>query len=92
MNKTVRYLLSAMVVLTLLLGSVTMAPAARSEASIHLKSGVFVPSQLESAAQASGRYFIVQFAGPVEQSWKDALTAEGAEVLGYIPTLRSKCG
>ena len=85
MNRTVRYLLSAIVALTLLLGSVAMAPAARSESSIYLKSGVFVPSQLDGAAQASGRYFIVQFNGPIQQAWKDALTAEGAEVLNYIP-------
>jgi hypothetical protein len=90
MNKTFRYLLSAIVALTLILGSVAMAPAARSEASIHLKSGVFVASQLEGVAQASGRYFIVQFAGPIQQAWKDALTAEGAEVLDYVPDFAFK--
>lgn len=90
MNKAFRYLLSAIVVLTLVLGSTTLVPAARSEASIHLKSGVFVPSQLEGVAQASGRYFIVQFAGPVQQAWKDALTAQGAETLDYIPDFAFK--
>ena len=54
MNRTVRYLLSAVVVLTLVLGSVAIAPAARSEASIHLKSGVFVPSQLEAPRRRAG--------------------------------------
>jgi hypothetical protein len=67
-----------------------MTPAARSEAAIRLKSGVFVPSQSGAAAQASGRYFIVQFTGPVQQAWRDALTAEGAEVLDYIPDFAFK--
>jgi len=90
MNKTVRYLFSDMVVLTLILGSMAMAPAARSEASIHLKGGVFVPAQSDFAAQGSQKYFIVQFAGPVQQAWKDALTAEGAEALEYVPDFAFK--
>ncbi len=90
MNKSVRFVLSAVAILTLILGSMAMTPAARSEASIHLKSGVFVPSQSDVSAQASGRYFIVQFNGPVQQAWKDALTAEGAEVLDYIPDFAFK--
>ena len=58
MSKVVRYILSAVVVLTLLLGSMAMAPAARSDASIYLKSGVFVPAQSEFAAQGSQKYFM----------------------------------
>ncbi|MCI0550486.1 MAG: S8 family serine peptidase [Anaerolineae bacterium] len=90
MSKVVRYSLSAIVVLTLLLGSMAMAPAARSDASIHLKSGVFVPSQSQFAAQGSQKYYIVQFAGPIQQSWKDAMSAAGAEVLDYIPDFAFK--
>ena len=90
MSKFVRYILSAIVVLTLLLGSMAMAPAARSDASIHLKSGVFVPSQSHWAAQASQKYFIVQFTGPIQQAWKDEVNAEGAEVLDYIPDFAFK--
>jgi hypothetical protein len=90
MSKFVRHILSAVVVLTLLLGSMAMAPAARSDASIHLKSGVFVPSQSQLAAQASQKYFIVQFAGPIQQTWKDEVSAEGAEVLDYIPDFAFK--
>ena len=92
MNKTVRYLVSVIVILTLVLGTSAMTPAARSEASshsIHLKGGVFVPSQ-SNFAQGSQKYFIVQFSGPVHQQWKDALTAEGAEVLDYIPDFAFK--
>ncbi len=90
MNKPIRFILTAVAILTLILGSMAMTPAARSESSIHLKSGVFVPSNSEVNAQASGRYFIVQFAGPVQQAWKDALAAEGAEVLDYIPDFAFK--
>ena len=85
MSKAIRYSLSAVVVLTLLLGSMAMAPAARSDASVHLKSGVFVPGQSQFATQGSQKYFIVQFTGPVHEAWKEALTAQGAEVLDYIP-------
>lgn len=84
MNKTARYLLSAIVILTLVLGTSAMAPAARSNATVHLKGGSFVPAQGVSL-QGSQKYFIVQFTGPVYQEWKDALTAQGAEVLDYIP-------
>ncbi len=90
MSKFVRYILSAVVVLTLLLGSMAMAPAARSDASIHLNSGVFVPSQSEFAAQGSQKYYVVQLVGPIQQSWKDAMSAEGAEVLDYIPDFAFK--
>ncbi|MCC6500774.1 MAG: S8 family serine peptidase [Anaerolineales bacterium] len=90
MNKPVRFVLTAVVILTLVLGSMAMTPAARSEATIHLKSGVFVPANSDTAAQVSGRYFIVQFAGPIQQAWKDALTAQGTEVLDYIPDFAFK--
>ena len=90
MSKAIRYSLSAIVVLTMLLGSMAMASAARSEASIHLNSGVFVPAQSEFAAQGSQKYYVVQFAGPIQQSWKDAISAEGAEVLDYIPDFAFK--
>jgi hypothetical protein len=61
-----------------------MAPAARSNATVHLKGGSFIPAQ-GFTQQGSQKYFIVQFSGPVYQEWKDALTAQGAEVLNYIP-------
>lgn len=66
--KAVRYFVSTLVIMTLLLGLMAMAPA----------------------QQASQKYFVVQFAGPVLQEWKDALTAEGAEVLDYIPDFAFK--
>src|SRR5262245_39723105 len=92
MNKTVRYLVSVIVILTLVLGTSAVTSAARSEASnhsIHLNGGVFVPSE-SKFAQGSQKYFIVQFSGPVHQEWKDALTAEGADVLDYLPDFAFK--
>ena len=89
MSKAVRFLVSAIAVLTMILGSMAMAPAARSDAPVYLKGGSFVPSQSQFAA-GSQKYFIVQFAGPVQQSWKDAVSAEGAEVLDYIPDFAFK--
>src|SRR5262245_317756 len=89
MSKAVRFFASAIVVLTMILGSMAMAPAARSDASVHLKGGSFVPAQSQFAA-GSQKYFIVQFAGPVQQSWKDAVSAEGAEILAYIPDFAFK--
>ena len=76
MNKVIRYSVSAVVILTLLLGSMAMAPAARSTATVHLKGGSFVPAQGVSA-QGSQKYFIVQFSGPVHEAWKEALIAQG---------------
>ncbi|HET9912177.1 MAG TPA: S8 family serine peptidase, partial [Anaerolineales bacterium] len=90
MNKVWRYLVTAIVALTLILGSMAMAPAARSDAYIHLKGGDFFPAQSAPAQQGSQKYFIVQFAGPIEQPWKDAVSAEGAEVLDYIPDFAFK--
>lgn len=90
MNKALRYVVTAILALTLLLGSTAMAPAARSDAAIHLKSGDFIPAQSQFTQQGSQQYYIVQFAGPVEQAWKDALSAEGAKVLDYIPDFAFK--
>ena len=92
LNKALRYLVSAIVVLTLTLGSMAMAPAARSDAQVHLKSGSFVPSQSQFAQQGSQKYYVIQFAGPIEQTWKDMVSAEGAEVLDYIPDFAFKEG
>src|SRR5512138_400672 len=90
MRKASRYLVTAIVMLTLVLGSMAMAPAARSDAYIHLKGGDFIPAQSQFAQKGSQKYYIVQFSGPIEQSWKDAVSAEGAEILYYIPDFAFK--
>ena len=54
-----------------------------------LGSLAMAPAQSQFAA-ASQKYFVVQFAGPIQESWKDQVTAEGAEVLDYIPDFAFK--
>jgi serine protease AprX len=51
-----------------------------------------LPPGLEIASYAVGQsgYYIVQFHGPVQQSWKNAALAQGAELLEYIPDFAFK--
>lgn len=71
MKNTGKFLLSAIVIMVLLFGSLTMTPA-------------------QAQASGSQKYFVVQFAGPIEESWKEAVTAEGGEILDYIPDFAFK--
>ena len=70
-------------------------PRARG-AVIRLRAATFTPSLGErpaipghlTRANPVGRqsaYYLVQFGGAVRQEWKDALSATGAAVLGYVP-------
>ena len=68
---------------------------------IYVQSGTFTPTAGESpdvppgltvagyAADQRG-YYLVQFAGPVQEAWKTAVEAEGAELLAYIPDFAFK--
>ncbi|MGD8508917.1 MAG: PKD domain-containing protein, partial [Syntrophobacterales bacterium] len=40
---------------------------------------------ISNYAEGTKGYYIVQFQGPVEQAWKDQVSATGAEILHYIP-------
>ncbi|MFL7869049.1 MAG: S8 family serine peptidase [Anaerolineales bacterium] len=40
--------------------------------------------------QNSQKYFVVQFSGPIQESWKQAVNGEGAQVLDYIPDFAFK--
>ncbi len=72
------------------------APAAQGGAPIRLKAATFTPTLGQSAgaplsltrrapvAVGSG-YYLLQFAGPVQQAWKDQLSAAGVELLDYVP-------
>ncbi|MBI2333740.1 MAG: S8 family serine peptidase, partial [Chloroflexi bacterium] len=71
MKKAGKYLLSTIVILVLMFGSLAMVPA-------------------QAQAAGSQKYFVVQFAGPIEDSWKEAVTAEGGEILDYIPDFSFK--
>lgn len=77
------------------------AAAQSSAAAIHLRTATFAPGQgqapvlppgLTVAGYQQGQrgYYLVQFAGPVQQAWKDAVTAAGADLLDYIPDFAFK--
>jgi hypothetical protein len=76
-------------------------PQGRGQATIHLKATEFAPGRGElpqippgltiaGYAQEQRGYFIVQFEGPVVESWKAEVTATGAELLDYIPDFAFK--
>jgi len=76
-------------------------PPARGQAIIRLKSAEFTPGRGEEprippglaiAGYAAGErgYFIVQFEGPVLETWKADVAAAGAELLDYIPDFAFK--
>ena len=103
MKNTVRFVLTGLVVLTLVIGTLAIAPSGFAQqpvAPLYTSAGVFVPGQsdlklpanLTAADYQIGKrgYYIVQFSGPVEQEWKDALTAQGAELLNYQPDFAFK--
>ncbi len=104
MNKSVRLILSVFAILSLVFGSFAMVSAVRGQqeqpAPIYLEAGTFVPGESEittppgltiAGYPANTRgYYIVQFGGPVEQAWKDQVTALGADVLDYIPDFAFK--
>ena len=76
-------------------------PSAAAAAPIRLLAGEFVPARGEAPTLPPGLtisdftpgtrgHYIVQFAGPVQQAWKDSVTAEGAELLDYLPDFAFK--
>lgn len=100
-----RHTLVAVVALAVLLltsGIGQASPAAQNQpAAIKLKAAKFVPARgekpairaaLTAAAAPEGKhsYYLVQFSGPVEQSWKDQVSAAGAELLDYVPDFAFK--
>ena len=86
-----------LVALALLLpGGGAAQPAASEAAPIQLKVATFTPTQgerpdippglaISEYARSQRGYYIVQFAGPVQEVWKAQVEATGAELLGYIP-------
>jgi serine protease AprX len=73
----------------------------RMVAPIRLKAATFTPSEGEEPdipprlkrseyAQGQRGYYIVQFGGPVEEAWKEGVTALGAELLDYVPDFAFK--
>lgn len=94
--------LSALIVIILLLAIPLSTKAQGSGPVIKLRAGIIVPGEsLVSSAMAAELtisnyapgeqgYYIVQFRGPVEEAWKDQVTATGAEILGYLPDFAFK--
>ncbi len=89
MNKTICFLVLA---LCILLPGLAHGQVEEPQ-QIHLQSGSFDPlrdgtpaaSSTGLAASTATPLMLVQFRGPVQAAWTDALTQQGAELLGYIP-------
>ena len=74
--------------IVILANSSTALSSRQSQAAIRLGMAEFSPHQADAdlaIAQAGQSYYILQFAGPVQQSWKDAVERVGVEFLAYVP-------
>ncbi len=95
-----RWYLSVFLILALLTSSVPVFAAAPHEEpernrgeEIRLQYATFDPTVMQPSIpgpQAAGpadksKHYIVQFEGPVQQEWKDQVTALGGKILSYIP-------
>jgi subtilisin family serine protease len=102
LTKTFGSLTALLLTFSLLISPAAGAPAAQpAEPPIRLKAAQFTPARgerpaippgLTIAGYAQGQrgYYLVQFRGPVEQAWKDAAAASGAELLDYVPDFAFK--
>ncbi|HEX8682241.1 MAG TPA: S8 family serine peptidase [Ardenticatenaceae bacterium] len=101
MRRIVVALLAAVLFALPLFGNGAGLAAPPENPSIRLKTATFRPSAGERPslppgltiagyAQNQRGYYIVQFAGPVEEEWKAQLAAAGAELLDYIPDFAFK--
>jgi subtilisin family serine protease len=90
----------SLVVVGLLFASLGLGGALAQDGPqpIYLKSGVLNPAASAETldgnpgtqAAGAGRYFIVQFRGPVQEAWKTAAAEAGAELLDYLPDFAFK--
>ncbi len=90
-------LLIGILVLAFLAAAASASTTMQSgEHPVRLKAGTFYPARGEQPAVAPGLalagyepgqrgYYIVQFGGPVRESWKADVTVAGGELLEYIP-------
>ncbi|HEU5101011.1 MAG TPA: S8 family serine peptidase [Roseiflexaceae bacterium] len=98
-----RRIVATALLLTMLLsgGIVHASPRQLQQvAPIRLKAATLTPglgraAQIPAglaAAERAGRagYYLVQFRGPVEESWKKEALAQGAELLEYLPDFAFK--
>lgn len=87
------FAIALLFILPAALGMLAGAMDSTADAGIrlYLEAGTFdplrdrapVPEDLE--APDAGIFRIVQFTGPVQQAWKDAVAAKGAMLFGYLP-------
>lgn len=103
-RRHISIMMVAFICLALLSTSVGQAGPANQgpgPAAIHLRAATFTPALgqaptlppgLAISGYAPGQrgYYIVQFLGPIEQTWKDVVAAEGADLLEYIPDFAFK--
>jgi len=93
--------LALLLILLASAGSSARVTAQTPAPPIRLKAVTFTPAlgekpdippglSLARYAQGQQGYYIVQFQGAVQQSWRDAVTATGAELLSYIPDFAFK--
>jgi subtilase family serine protease/subtilisin family serine protease len=96
-----RFFVTALVALTVSLGVSAQPRApqpalAQEGPPIRLRAGTFTPARgeqlivpdslrLREVEPGRRHYFIVQFAGPVQDAWKGEVESAGGEVLAYIP-------
>ncbi len=104
MSTRCRFILIGIVAMAFAVASMihsTPGSAQGSAPAIYLKALRFTPAsgpvpqippglRIAGYAQNQRGYYIVQFRGPIEQSWKDELTALGADILDYIPDFAFK--
>ncbi len=86
---------SVLVILSLLLGTTTLVASPAQQATppeVHLRAGDVQAGGQPIGGYVAGQrgYYIVQFRGPVEQAWKDQVTAQGAEISDYLPDFAFK--
>jgi subtilisin family serine protease len=86
--------------LTVIISS-AQQPGAESAPAIRLKGAAFRPTAgeqpnippglaIDGYAETERGYYLVQFAGPIEDRWKSAVVAQGAELLDYVPDFAFK--
>lgn len=92
---------AAAVSVSIVLSAQQGPPVARGEAAIQLKGRTFTPGRGEQpeippglaiSGYATGQrgYFLVQFEGPILESWKADVSKAGVELLDYIPDFAFK--
>ncbi|HJW83131.1 MAG TPA: hypothetical protein VJ754_02390, partial [Anaerolineae bacterium] len=97
------FAIAVSLVVAMLMPGVGLAGPARQgpEAPIRLKAATFTPTRGEKpdippglaiAGYAAGQrgYYLIQFSGPVQETWKAEVEAAGGELLGYVPDFAFK--